>query len=69
MASFINEFQYTINTGTTYIFRGYIYNDSLSKIQVLNTEYLPISDEEQNSYILSPDEANDIYNGIMKRCI
>ena len=66
MASFIRDFKYTINNGTTYIFRGSIYNDSLTKIQVLNTECFPVSDEEQNSYALSPEEAKDIYEGIMK---
>lgn len=67
MASFIKDFPFIVNTGTQYIFRGYVYNDVLSKIVVLDMNYTPVSKEVQTSYTLTPDESKAIYNGIMSK--
>lgn len=65
MASRINDFIFTVNTGTQYIFRGYIYDGILTKINILNMDYLPISEEEQNSYTLTSEESKAIYDGLI----
>jgi hypothetical protein len=67
MASFINDFEFIINTGVKYIFRGYVYDDILTKINVLDINFLPISEAEQQSYTLTQEEARIIYGGIMSK--
>jgi hypothetical protein len=67
MASYINDYKFTVNTGVQYIFKGYVYDDVLTKIVVLDINHLPVSEDDQNSYVLTPEESKIIYKGIMSK--